>query len=220
LSKAKSRSAKKNECDLELAEQFVCTALALEEQQELNELGLQILADLQNYHLREMHKLKAELTLNPTAKNLERLKDKALTSGVILDFGKMFRVSLVEFRKALDEIADAKLRYRIALHSREMAAYARILGNIARRNILEERRDQINGQKSKTSEKVTAKTNERQLKVEEKILAALKDNPSAEWDQIWKKVRGNGTLRKLASRNTLEKDARAAYQKHFIEPPH
>ena len=58
------------------------------------------------------------------------------------------------------------------------------------------------------------------LKVEEKVLAVLKDNPSAEWDQIWKKVRGNGTLRKLASRNTLEKDARAAYQKHFIEPPH
>lgn len=204
----------------ELAEHFVHELLANEEARRLNELGMAMLADLENYHLNPtvIEKFRAELKDNPTPENLERLKDKVLTSGVILDFEKMFRGSLAEFQKAVDEITDPRLRYRIAHYSREMAAYGRILGNIARRNALEERRDQINGAKSKINR--SPKTAKLQAEIDEKVKAILCVDRGAEWNVVWQKVWIDQNVRKLAkSRNTIEKYARMAYCRNNLLTP-
>jgi hypothetical protein len=89
---------------------------------------------------------------------------------------------------------------------------------IARRNALEERRDQLNGKKSKF--KPSPKTGERQQKIEEKVRAILRDDPDAKEKAIWRKVYNDQRIRKLAkSHNTLENDFRIALQKQFIGPP-
>jgi hypothetical protein len=169
-----------------------------------------------------MRKLKAKLKINPDAKSWERFKDKVQTARLILDSHKSFNANLHEFLTALDEIASPKLRYRVALHSREIAAHARILGNIARRNALEEMRDRRNGRKSQLSpeSKKVEQQQERRQKIKEKMLAILKNDPSAEKKAVWRKVFyaygiTNDQKKALGSRNTLEKDFETAWNKLF-----
>ncbi len=130
-----------------------------------------------------------------------------------LSFLRSFDNSLAEFQKLADQIEDERLRYGILFWCRNMVEDARMLGNISRRDVLDETRDKLNGRKSKLDQ--NSKTEERRLKVEAKMRDILRDDPGADWTAAWRKLYLDQVIRKLASRNTLEKDARAAHQKTF-----
>jgi hypothetical protein len=146
----------------------------------------------------------------------QTIESELKRSKLSLSFLRDFDGSLAELQKLADQIEDERLRYGILFCCRNMVEDARMLGNIARRDLLDEERDRLNGRRPKHQK---AEAKKRQLEVEAKILEVLRGDPAAEWPAAWRKVYAVGPLRNLASRNTLEKDARAAYQKHFIEPP-
>ena len=190
--------------------------LAVAELERLHEIGCSILGNIDERRealKRELNKAvrgrgrKAQQTIEG---ELKRFK-------LSLSFFRSFGNSLAELQRLADQIEDERLRYGILFWCRNMVEDVRILGNIARRDVLNEMRDKLNGRKSRIDQ--GSKTEERRLKVEAKMVDILKYDPGAEWGAAWRKVYGVVGLRKLASRNTLEKDARAAYQKHFIEPP-
>jgi hypothetical protein len=202
--------------DPKLMEQYANKILALEEKNRPVGVGLAILDDLDK-QLSEGLAFGEKLLRKPKAKGSGRLDERRKTAIAVRHFHAKFRERLLEFDKAVEEIADDRLRYEILFHSRNMATTARILGNIARRNAFEERRDKINGGKRKTNQ--NQKTKQRQLKVEKKVQAILRATPMAELDQVWKKVHRDGSMRNLATRNTLAKDVLLAWQKRSIEPP-
>jgi pyruvate formate-lyase activating enzyme-like uncharacterized protein len=124
--------------------------------------------------------------------------------------------NVVELGKFTERIEDQRLRYAILHYCRNITENAFMLGNIAKRDIIDERLDKQNGRKSKLNQ--NSRTEERRQKIEAKMRDILRADPGAEWSVAWKRFYV-GNIRKLASRNTVEKGARTAYQKYFIEPP-
>jgi hypothetical protein len=150
-------------------------------------------------------------------KSQESIEDGLKRMGLSIGFLKDFDDDVIELNKAAEGIKDDRLRYIVLYYCRSIVENSFMLGNIARRDILDERRDRSNGRKAKL--KQNPKTEERRLRVESKMSDVLRDDPDADWRAAWNRLYKDGVMRKLASRNTLEKEARAAYQKHFIEPP-
>jgi hypothetical protein len=142
------------------------------------------------------------------------LRRRRLSIGLLDTFGNYVNAP----GKVAEEIEDVRVRYDVLYYCLSIVENSFMLGNIARRDVLDEGRDRANGRKAKL--KQNSKTEELRLKIESKMSDVLRDNPRADWSAAWNRLYKDGTIRKLASRNTLEKDARAAYQKHFIEPPH
>jgi hypothetical protein len=196
-------------------DQFVDQILALKDLKRLEVIALSILGHMEKHgqaYKRELDKVVS----GQKHKNAQTIVGYRKRHNLSHSFFHYFDHHLTELQKLADRIEDERLRSDILYHCRNVVENAIMLGNIAMRDVLDEERDRLNGQKPKLSQK----SEERRLKLEAKMSVVLRDDPRADWSAAWNRLYKDGMIRKLASRNTLEKDARAAYQKHFIEPPH
>jgi hypothetical protein len=160
---------------------------------------------------RELHKVIS----GHNHKSAQTISDYRKRNNLSHSFFRDFDRHLTELKKHADRIEDGRLRSSLLYHCRNVVENANMLGNISMRDVLDEKRDRLNGRKPKLNQK----SEERRLKVEAKMSDVLRDDPRADRSAAWNRFYKDGLIRKLASRNTLEKDARTAYQKHFIEPP-
>jgi hypothetical protein len=188
--------------------------IALAELYRLTEISLSILGHMEK---REQSYKRAldKVISGRKSKNVQTISDYRKRNNLSHSFFRDFDRHLTEFKKLADQIEDDHLRSNILYRCRSVIENAIMLGNIAMRDVLDEKRDRLNGQTRKPNKN----SEQRRLKVDAKMSDVLKDDPGAEWSAAWNRIYKDGAIRKLASRNTLEKDARAAYQKHFIEPP-
>jgi hypothetical protein len=68
-----------------------------------------------------------------------------------ISFLRTFGGGLAELDKLASQIEDKRLRYGILFFCRNMVEDARMLGNIARRDVIDEERDRLNGQNPRST---------------------------------------------------------------------